>query len=138
MPINTRILTILRGDGSTGGGGGSPTTIGTYLAENCNIGRPANVVDRIGINGEDQAAPTIIRKKLTFSCKVQIAIALTNSVRPGDYFEESIDVDAATAATTKVRFIIGSCTKDETAGNPHTYNLDASEDAPHSTQYGGS
>jgi NDP-sugar pyrophosphorylase family protein len=137
MPISTRTLTIKRGDGSTAGGG-SATTVGTYLAENCTIGRPATVIDRIGVSGEDQGAPTVIRKKITFSCKVQIAIALTNSVRPGDYFEESIDVDSATASTSTVRFVIGSCTKDETAGNPHTYSLEASEDMPHSTQYGGS
>jgi hypothetical protein len=138
MPISTRSITVLRGDGSTAGGGGSPTTVGTYLAENCNITRPATVVDRKGISGEDQAAPTIIRGAIKWSSKIQIATAPTNSVRPGDYFEESIDVDAAAASANKVRFVINSCVKDETAGTPHTYSIEATEDAPHSTQYGGS
>jgi len=134
MPISTRILTVKRGDGTTAGGG-TATTVGTYLAENCNISRPSNVIDRIDIYGADAGTPTVVRKKITWSSKVQINIALTNSIRPGDYFEESIDVDTATASTTAVRFVISSCTKDETAGNPHSYSLEASEDMVNSPKY---
>jgi len=138
MPINTRILAVKRGDGSTAGGGGSPTSVGDYLCENITLGRPGTKVDRKGIYGEDQAKPTIIRNAITWSCKVQIDVALTNTIRAGDYFSEIIDVDAGAASANTVRFIIVSCTKDETAGNPHTYNLEATEDAYHSSQYGGS
>lgn len=136
-PISSRFLTIKRGDGTTGGGG-TATTVGTYLAENCSINRPGTAVDRKGIYGEDKGEPTIIRQKLTWSSKIQIDLTTTNTVRPGDFFEEIIDVDSGAVSANKVRFVVVSCNKDETAGNPHTFSLDCVEDMVHSSQYGGS
>ena len=136
-PLSSRFISLKRGDGSTAGGG-SASAVGTYLAENCNITRPGTAIDRKGIYGEDKGEPTIIRQKLTWSSKVQIDLATSNTIRPGDYFEEIIDVDSGAASANKVRFVVVTCTKDETAGNPHTFNLDCVEDMVHSSQYGGS
>jgi len=136
FPISTRILAVKRGDGTTAGGG-TASSVGSYLAENCAINRPGTAVDRKGIYGEDKGEPVIIRQKLTWSSKVQIDLTTSNTIRPGDYFEEIIDVDSGAASANKVRFIVVSCNKDETAGNPHTYSLDCVEDMIHSIQYGG-
>lgn len=136
-PISTRFLDVKRGDGTTAGGGVA-TAVGTYLAENCNIIRPGTAVDRKGIYGEDKGEPVIVRQKLTWSSKVQIDLTTTNTIRPGDYFEEIVDVDSGAVSASKVRFLVVTCTKDETAGNSHTYNLDCVEDMVHSSQYGGS
>ena len=136
-PVTSRNLTVKRGDGSTAGGG-TATTVGTYFAENCNITRPATVIDRKGIVGQMKGEPTIIRNPASWSSKLQIDATTSNTIRQGDYFEESIDVDAATVATTKVRFVISNVTKDETGGSPHTFDITAVEDQVHSTQYGGS
>ena len=142
-PINTRILAIKRGDGSTAGGG-TATAVGSYLAENCAIVRPGAMIDRKGIYGQGKGEPRIVRNPQTWSSKVQIdSGTTTNTIIPGDFFEEivSIGADGSTTGTISVlatRFIIHSCNKDETAGNPHTYNLEAVEDMVHSAQYGGS
>ena len=137
FPISTRILAVKRGDGTTAGGG-TATSVGSYLAENCAISRTSTVVDRRGIYGEGKGEPVIIRQPLSWTSKVQIDLTTSNTIRPGDYFEEIIDVDTGTSSTNKVRFIIHACNKDETAGNPHTFNLDSVEDMVHSSQYGGS
>lgn len=135
-PINSRNLTIKRGDGSSAGGG-TATTVGTYFAENCNITRPGAAIDRKGLYGQMKGEPTVLRNPSTWTSSLQIDLATSNTVRQGDYFEESIDVDTNTVATTKVRFIIHTIVKDENAGNPHTYNITCVEDMIHSSQYGG-
>jgi hypothetical protein len=137
MPITTRSVAVKRGDGSTAGGG-TATAVGTYLLESFSITRPAKIIDRMGTSGEMVGTPTIIRDPITFTCKAQIDTTTTNMIKAGDYFEESIDIDAGAASANKVRFVIGPVTKDESAGTPFSFNLSGQEDMPHSTQYGGS
>ena len=90
-----------------------------------------------------QGKPTIVRKRLGWSSKAQIDATTTNMIIPGDFFEEIIDVGSdgtttGTVSTNKVRFLISSVTKDETAGTPHSFNIEAVADYLHSSQYGGS
>lgn len=134
-PIETAIIAVKRGDGTTAGGG-TGTAVDSYLAENINIVRPSTVIDRKGIYGEGKGEPRIIRQPMTWSSTVQINLLTTNTIRPGDYFEEAVDVDSATVSTTKVRFIVSSCTHARIAGQPHTYNLEAVEDYVNSPKYG--
>ena len=136
-PINTRSVTVKRGDGSTAGGG-TATTIGTYLLENFNVTRGGMIIDRKGIYGEDKGEPRVVRNKLAFSATAQIDLTTTNEIHPGDYFEEIVDVDTGSVSANKVRFIIDAPVHNASAGTPHTFSLSGSEDMVHSSQYGGS
>ena len=91
-PITTRTVTVKRGDGSTAGGGGSPTTIGTYLLENFSPANNGTEVRRTGTNGEDTDM-AIVHKAMTASCKAQRASTSTKQPQAGDYFEEVLDGD---------------------------------------------
>ncbi len=133
--ITTRTITIKRGDGATVGGG-SATTLGTYLVESCNIAPESKVVRRVGTSGQgtDMA---VVREPWKFTGKLQIANGLTSggvvTPLPGDFFEEVIDILAGGAINTKAtRFVITACPKDETAGTPHTYSLTSEEDIENS------
>ena len=145
-PISTRSVIVKRGDGgplaasygSGSAGGGTATTVGTYLLENFNVVRPSIMVDRKGVYGEDKGEPRIIRNKLTCSTTAQIDLTTTNEIHAGDYFEEIVDVESGAASANKVRFIIDSVTHNASAGSPHTFSLSGAEDMVHSSQYGGS
>jgi len=136
VPINTRTITIKRGDGSTAGGGASPTSLGTYLVENFTIGAPGKVVRRMGTSGEDTDM-AVVRSARTVSGKLQVKSALGQATPiPGDYFEESVDVVITTlAAAGTNRFIISDISKDETAGSPWTYSITCTEDIENSARY---
>ena len=134
-PISSASITVKRGDGSTAGGGGSPTTVGTYLAEQISVTRGSRVVDRIEVSGGDKGQPQILRTRIGYTCKVQIDATTTNTIRPGDYFEDVIDVDAGSVSATAVRFVVTDCSHDRTAGTPNTYNLTATEDITNSPKY---
>jgi hypothetical protein len=136
-PIASRFETVKRGDGSTAGGG-TATTVGTYLFENLSFTRPSKVIDRTGIYGQGKGEPTIVREPQKGSGKCQIDLATTNMIHVGDYFEDIIDVDAGAVSANKVRFIISDVTLDNTAGVPNTFNISVVEDYIHSSQYGGS
>ena len=136
-PSASRFETVKRGDGSTAGGG-TATTVGTYLFENLSISRPSKVIDRNGIYGQGKGEPVIVRDTLKCSGKCQIDLSTTNMIHPGDYFEDIIDVDTGTISTNKVRFIIHEVTLDNSAGVPNTFNISCVEDMVHSSQYGGS
>jgi hypothetical protein len=136
VPINTRTITIYRGDGSTAGGGASPTSLGTYLVENFTIGAPGKVVRRMGTSGEDTDM-AVVRSARTVSGKLQVKSALGQATPiPGDYFNESVDVVITTlAAAGTNRFIISDISKDETAGSPWTYSITCTEDIENSARY---
>ena len=134
-PISSQNLAIKRGNGSTAGGGASPTEIGTYFAETINITRPGNVIDRKGISGQMKGEPTIVRNPSTLTCKIQIDATTSNTVRQGDYFEAIVDVDAGTVSTTAVRFVVQNCVQTQDAGTPHTFDLTAYEDQVNSPKY---
>jgi hypothetical protein len=136
FPIETRKVTVKRGDGATAGGG-TAATVGEYLFEGFNTSRPATMVDRQGIYGEGKGEPTVVRQPITFTATAQIDLATTNEIKPGDFFEEIIDVDSGAVSALKVRFIIGSCDHNRQAGTPHTFSLSGSEDMQRSSQYGG-
>lgn len=135
MPIDTRTLTIKRGDGSTAGGG-TGTSLGTYLAESFSVTAPGKLIERTGVSGEAKDM-AIVRGRRTCSCKLQVATALGQATPiAGDYFEESVDVVITTlVAAGTTRFVITDCSKDETAGNPHTYNVTAVEDIENSPKF---
>ena len=116
-------------DGSTAGGGGSPTTIGTYLLENFSPANNGTEVRRTGTNGEDTDM-AIVHKAMTASCKAQRASTSTKQPQAGDYFEEVLDGDTATT-----RFVLTSCSKDESAGTFHSYNFSLTQDIENSAKY---
>jgi hypothetical protein len=136
-PISSRQETVKRGDGSSAGGG-TATTVGTYLFENLTFTRPSNVIDRKGIYGQSKGEPIIVRETMKATGKCQIDLATTNMIHVGDYFEDTVDVDTGTISTNKVRFIVSDVALDNTAGVPSTFNLSFVEDYIHSSQYGGS
>ena len=133
-PIASASITVKRGDGSTAGGGVA-TTVGTYLAENISVTRGSRVVDRIDVSGADRGQVQIVRQRIGYSCKVQIDASTTNTIRPGDYFEDVVDVDTGSVSATAVRFVVSSCNHDRTAGTPNTYSLEATEDITNSPKY---
>ena len=90
----------------------------------------------MGTNGEatDMA---IVRDARSISGKIQIAKA-TGQGTPyaGDYFEDYFDnVAAGTLETGTHRFVVTDCSKDESAGSPHTYNLTCTEDIENSAVF---
>jgi len=135
MPLATRSIVIKRGDGSTAGGG-STTTIGTFLVENENITTAGKLVRRMGTQGEatDMA---IVRDANSYSGKIQIKAATGQGTPlPGDYFEDYFEnVAAGTLEASKRRFVLTSISKDATAGSPWTYSLSATEDIENSPIY---
>jgi hypothetical protein len=139
-PIATRTLTIKRGDGATAGGG-TATTLGTYLVENCTFAPGGKAYRRMGTVGQGTDMG-VIRDPWTFSGKVQIKNNSTSAgtgipyLLPGDYFEEIVGNDKTGAAeTTTHRFVITACPKDETAGSPHYFSITAEEDIENSPAY---
>lgn len=135
MPIDTRIITIKRGDGSTAGGG-TGTSLGTFLAESFSVTAPGKLIERMGISGEAKDM-AIVRNRRTCTCKLQVKTALGQATPiAGDYFDESVDVKiTALTADGTTRFVITDCSKDESAGNPHTYNVTAVEDIENSPRF---
>lgn len=137
-PVTSRVITIKRGDGITAGGG-TATTLGTYLFENCSFAPGGRVYRRTGTVGQGTDMG-IIREPWTFSGKCQVANNLTAGgvpyLKPGDFFEEIIGNDSTGAVELKAhRFVITACPKDETGGTPHSFNVTAEEDIENSPAY---
>jgi hypothetical protein len=133
VPITSRTLTIKRGDGTTAGGG-TPTTVGTFLAENCAISKPGKAIRRSGTSGEDTDI-SVVRLAHNWSSKLQIANTTTNTPQVGDFFEEAYDIATNTPSALLHRFVIVSIDKDEASGSAHTWNMNATEDKENSTYY---
>ena len=136
-PIETIEVVVKRGDGSTAGGG-TATTVGTYLLTGFQTTRNGKFVDLKNIYGAGAGKPSAIIEPITFTADVQIDTRTTNEIHFGDFFEVSIDIDGGTASTNKVRFLIGPVTRNRSAGEIHSFSLTGMEDRLHSTQYGGS
>jgi hypothetical protein len=136
-PISAIQATVKRGDGSTAGGG-TATTVGTFIFTSWQTQRNGRLVDLKTEYGTGAGKPTALLEPITWTAEVQIDTRTTNSIRVGDFFEVSIDVDAGAASANVIRFLIGSVPQNRPGGEVQTYSLSGMEDRLHSSQYGGS